>query len=117
MLQFGLVKPDYTRGPPHEKAATQIRPFSAEHSSTKSNNQKRPSKLPSGMFNEDLADFDRDSEEEIAITKPPTTVQKIDDEALAQSVIDRIFSHKIMQLQPVAVTSSTALNSTTPFHH
>jgi hypothetical protein len=116
MLQFGLVKPDYTRGSPHEKAATQIRPFSAEHSSTKSNNQKKVSKLPSGMFNEDLADFERDSEEDIAITKPPT-VQKIDDEALAQSVIDRIFSHKIMQLQPVAVTSPTGLNSTTPFHH
>jgi hypothetical protein len=49
------------------------------------------------MFNEDLADFERDSEEEIAINKPPT-VQKVDDEALAQSVIDRIFSHKIMQL-------------------
>lgn len=84
MLQFGLIKPDYTRGPAaHEKTATQPRPFSAEHSSTKSNNQqKKPSKLPSGILNEDLADFERDSEEDIAISKPPS-VQKIDDEALA----------------------------------
>jgi hypothetical protein len=78
MLQFGLIKPDYTRGPAaHEKTA---RPFSAEHSSTKSNNQQK--KPPSGLLNEDLADFERDSEEDIAISKPPS-VQKVDDEALA----------------------------------
>lgn len=83
MLQFGLVKPDYTKGPAGiDKTATQARPLSAEHSSTKSNNQKKASKLPSGVFNEDLADFERDSEEDIAINKPPT-VQKVDEEALA----------------------------------
>jgi hypothetical protein len=81
MLQFGLIKPDYTRGPAaHEKTALQARPFSAEHSSTKSNNQQK--KPPSGLLNEDLADFERDSEEDIAISKPPS-VQKIDEEALA----------------------------------
>jgi len=78
MLQFGLIKPDYTRGPAaHEKTG---RPFSAEHSSTKSNNQQK--KPPSGLLNEDLADFERDSEEDIAISKPPS-VQKVDEEALA----------------------------------
>jgi hypothetical protein len=34
------------------------------------------------LLNEDLADFERDSEEDIAIIKPPS-VQKIDEEALA----------------------------------
>ena len=39
--------------------------------------------MSSGVFNEDLADFERgDSEEDIAINKPPS-VQKVDDEALA----------------------------------
>jgi hypothetical protein len=34
------------------------------------------------LLNEDLADFERDLEEDIAISKPPT-VQKVDDEVLA----------------------------------
>jgi hypothetical protein len=34
------------------------------------------------VFNEDLADFERDSEEDVAINKAPS-VQQVDDEALA----------------------------------
>jgi len=49
------------------RIANATRPFSAEHSSTKSKNvNKKVSRISSGVFNDEIGDFDRDFEEELA---------------------------------------------------
>ena len=72
MLQFGLIKPEFNgKGTPQNqdlgRLGTTTRPFSAEHSSNKSNHvNKKASRLSSGVFNEDLGEFERDFDEDLA---------------------------------------------------
>jgi hypothetical protein len=85
MLQFGLIKPEYhVRNNHNDKTLGPSRPFSAEHSSTRSNQMnKKVSKLSSVVFNEDIAEFDRDFDDELTLTKGTTSNNQVDEEALS----------------------------------